>query len=48
MCIRDISLEERIRGYEADSVRLTENTQPNADGFSPMVIHGKHLSLIHI
>ena len=36
------SLEERIRGYEADSVRLTENTQPNADGFSPMVIQGKH------
>ena len=36
------SLEERIRGYEADRVRLTENTQPNADGFSPMVIQGKH------
>ena len=36
------SLEERMRGYEADSVRLTENTQPNADGFSPMVIQGKH------
>ena len=36
------SLEERIKGYEADRARLTENTQPNADGFSPMVIQGKH------
>lgn len=32
--------EERIRGLQADRDYLAENTRPNADGFSPMVIEG--------
>lgn len=32
--------EERIRGLRADQVYLAENTKPNADGFSPMVVEG--------
>ena len=36
---RQIStLEQRIEGFRADMDRLKENTQPNEDGFSPMVI----------
>lgn len=34
------SLEERITGYNADQTRLSENTHPDADGFSPMTIEG--------
>ena len=32
--------EQRIEGYKADMDRLKENTHPNEDGFSPMVIEG--------
>ena len=32
--------EERIRGLQVDRDYLAENTRPNADGFSPMVIEG--------
>ncbi len=32
--------EERIAGYKADILQLSQNTKPNADGFSPMVIKG--------
>ena len=35
------SYEQRIEGFKADMDRLKENTQPNEDGFSPMVIEGK-------
>ncbi|MBQ9721059.1 MAG: DEAD/DEAH box helicase family protein, partial [Oscillospiraceae bacterium] len=35
------SLEERIGGYTADMQRAADNTHPNEDGFSPMVIEGK-------
>lgn len=38
------SLEERIDGYKADMVSLEENTQPNADGFSPMFWFGNVVS----
>jgi hypothetical protein len=34
-------LEQRIEGFKADMDRLKENTQPNEDGFSPMVIEGQ-------
>lgn len=34
------SCEQRIEGYLADITMLKENTHPNADGFSPMVIEG--------
>ena len=33
--------EQSIAGYEADMAHLAENTRPNADGFSPMVVEGK-------
>ena len=35
------ALEQRIVGYDADKKRRTENTKPNEDGFSPMVIEGQ-------
>ena len=35
------ALEQRIEGYTADMARVSENTHPNEDGFSPMVIEGK-------
>lgn len=35
------ALEQRIEGYTADMARAAENTHPNGDGFSPMVIEGK-------
>ena len=35
------TLEQRIEGFKADMDRLKENTQPNEDGFSPMVIEGQ-------
>ena len=34
------ALEQRIEGYTADAAHLEENTHPNEDGFSPMVIEG--------
>ena len=34
------SFEQRIEGYTADINRLQENTHPNEDGFSPMVVGG--------
>ena len=45
------TLEQRIEGFKADMDRLKENTLPNEDGFSPMVIEGqtyteKKLSLL--
>jgi len=33
-------LEQRIDGLEKDKTHLAENTKPNEDGFSPMVING--------
>ena len=33
-------LEQRIDGLEKDKICLAENTRPNEDGFSPMVING--------
>ena len=33
-------LEQRIDGLEKDKICLAENTKPNEDGFSPMVING--------
>jgi len=33
--------EQSIAGYEADMAHLAENTCPDADGFSPMVIEGQ-------
>ena len=33
--------EQSIAGYEADMAHLAENTCPNADGFSPMVVENK-------
>ena len=35
------SYEQRIEGYKTDMDRLKENTHPNDDGFSPMVIEGQ-------
>jgi len=32
--------QERISGYGADIAAVKENTHPNADGFSPMVLSG--------
>ena len=32
--------ELRMEGYAADMKRLAENTHPNADGFSPMLVEG--------
>ena len=34
------SFEQRIEGCQADMARLAENTHPNEDGFSPMVVEG--------
>ena len=33
--------EQHITGYKADMLHLSEQTQPNEDGFSPMEIEGK-------
>lgn len=32
------SLEQRIEGYKADMTQLAQNTLPNEDGFSPMIM----------
>ena len=32
-------LEQRITGYKKDMEHLTEETKPNADGFSPMLVY---------
>ena len=32
--------EQRIEAYKEDMERLAENTKPNADGFSPMIVEG--------
>ena len=34
------SLEQRIEGYTADMAQLAQNTLPNEDGFSPMIMAG--------
>lgn len=34
------SLEQRIEGYKADMTQLAQNTLPNEDGFSPMIMAG--------
>ena len=34
------SLEQRIEGYKADMTQLAQNTLPNEDGFSPMIMMG--------
>ncbi len=34
------SLEQRIEGYQADIDQLKRNTEPNEDGFSPMIMPG--------
>lgn len=34
------SLEQRIEGYKADIDQLKRNTEPNEDGFSPMIMPG--------
>ena len=34
------SLEQQIAGYKKDMAHLAEETKPNPDGFSPMVIQG--------
>ena len=34
------SLEQQIAGYQKDMAHLAEETKPNPDGFSPMVLHG--------
>ena len=34
------STVERIKGYKSDMVKLLENTKPNEDKFSPMVVGG--------
>ena len=34
------SLEQRIEGYKADMAQLAQNTLPNEDGFSPMIMAG--------
>lgn len=34
------SYEQRIEGYREDMTRLAENTHPNEDGFSPMIVEG--------
>ena len=38
---RMAALEQRIAGYKADIVRAQEDTHPNEDGFSPMIIKGE-------
>ena len=32
------SLEQRIEGYQADIDQRKRNTEPNEDGFSPMIM----------
>ena len=32
--------EQRIEAYKEDMERLAENTKPNTDGFSPMIVEG--------
>ena len=34
------SLAQRIEGYKADMAQLVQNTLPNEDGFSPMIMAG--------
>ena len=34
------SLEQRIEGYKADMAQLAQNTLPNEDGLSPMIMAG--------
>ena len=34
------SLEQRIEGYQADIDQRKRNTEPNEDGFSPMLMPG--------
>ena len=34
------SFTERIEGYKADTAHAAENTHPNQDGFSPMILQG--------
>ena len=34
------SLEQRIEGFKADMAQLAQNTLPNEDGFSPMIMAG--------
>ena len=34
------SLAQRIEGYKADMAQLAQNTLPNEDGFSPMIMAG--------
>ena len=34
------ALEQRIEGYNLDNTRLSENTNPNEEGFSPMTVDG--------
>ena len=34
------ALEQRIEGYNLDNTRLSENTKPNEEGFSPMTVDG--------
>ena len=36
--------EQRIEAYKEDMERLAENTKPNTDGFSPMIVEGITLS----
>lgn len=38
------SLEQRIEGYKADMAQLAQNTLPNEDGFSPMIMAGGTVS----
>lgn len=38
------SLEQRIEGYKADMTQLAQNTLPNEDGFSPMIMAGGTVS----
>ena len=38
------SLEQRIKGYKADMAQLAQNTLPNEDGFSPMIMAGGTVS----
>ena len=33
-------MKQRITGYQTDMAYLIEQTKPNPDGFSPMVVHG--------
>ncbi|MBQ6755326.1 MAG: helicase, partial [Oscillospiraceae bacterium] len=37
---KSAALEQRIEGYNLDNTRLSENTNPNEEGFSPMTVYG--------